>query len=95
LPDTALRNSVGVLSRRRVLGGVRSRVVPLRFCDDDFDDDVFGDDFDDEVDFGALRLDPPDRFELWARGFFEGPHVFIVESTVPTRRAPSRASPTS
>src|SRR4051812_45619651 len=45
LPDTALRNSVGVLSRRRVLGGVRSRVVPLRlggdFDDDDFDDDDF------------------------------------------------------
>jgi hypothetical protein len=76
-----------------VLGGVRSRVAPLRPCDDDFEDDDRGDDFDDELDLGALRLDPADRFELWARGFFEGPHVFIVESTVPTRRASNRASP--
>ena len=76
------------MSLRRVLGGVRSRVLP-RLCDDDFGDD-FEDDFDvdaldEEVDFGAFRPDPPDRFELWARGFFEGPHVFIVGSTVPTR----------
>jgi hypothetical protein len=94
LPETAARSSVGVLSRRRVLGGVRSRVVPLRLWDDGFEDGFEGD-FDEELDFGVLRFDPPDRFELWARGFFEGPHVFIVESTVPTRRAPSRASPTS
>src|SRR4051794_26508831 len=93
LPETTLRDSVGVLSRRRVLGGVRSRVVPLRLDDDFEDDEDFGDDFDEAVDLGALRLDPPDRFELWARGFFEGPHVFIVESTVPTRSAPSVASP--
>ena len=65
------------------------------FDADDLDDDFDEDDLDEELDFGAFRLDPPDRFEPWARGFFEGPHVFIVESTVPTRSAPSRASPTS
>jgi hypothetical protein len=42
--------------------------------------------------WGALLPDPPDRFELWARGFFEGPHVFIVEPTVPTRREQNGAS---
>ena len=85
---------MGVLSRRRVLGGVRSRVLP-RLCDEDFDEDDFDeDDLDEELGFGALRLDPPDRFEPWARGFFEGPHVFIVEPTVPTRHAPNRASST-
>jgi hypothetical protein len=54
-----------------VLGGVRSRVVP-RACDDGFEDDF-------DEDFAAARPDPPDLPELWARGFFEGPHVFIVE----------------
>ena len=66
--------------------------MPLRACDDDFDtgfEDGFEDDLDVDVDLGAAR---PDRLELWARDFFEGPHVFIVEPTVPTGREPNRAS---
>jgi hypothetical protein len=78
-----------------VLGGVRSRVLP-RLCGTDFGVD-FGDDlgvdFELAPDLGAARPVPL-RPELWARGFFEGPHVFIVESTVPTRRAWNRASRT-
>src|SRR5262245_64847210 len=74
LPATARRSSAGVESRRRVDGGVRSRVDP-GFDEADLDCE--------EPLFGAARPDPPVRVELWARGFFEGPHVFIVESTVP------------
>jgi len=58
-------------------------VLP-RDCDDDFDeDDLADDDFEDAAALGTLR----------ARDFFEGPHVFIVGSTVPTHREPNRACP--
>ena len=80
--DGVTQLGLGVASRRRVRGRRQvARATARRRRDDD------------DFDLGAARRrSDSGRAELWARDFFDGPHVFMVSPTVPTPPGRGRAS---